>query len=138
HRRFPRPPILRQSQACPRSPDRDDLMGGPTSRAKPESAERRLAPHGMVLVEGGSYQVGSSAGERSETARAYDCDPTWLNDELERRTVQLPASCIDQSPVPNAQYLAFVEATVRRPPWLGGTVLAGLGRHPMAGVGARD
>jgi hypothetical protein len=92
----------------------------------------------MVLVEGGSYQVGSSAGERGETARAYACDPTWLNDELERRTVQLPAFWIDRSPVTNAQYLAFVEATGRRRPWVGGTFDAVRGDYPVVGVDARD
>lgn len=92
----------------------------------------------MVLVESGSFVVGSSDRERGEAALAYGCDPSWLNDELDRRAVSLPTFWIDRSPVTNAHYLAFVQATGHRRPWVGGTFASERVDHPVVGVSARD
>ena len=93
---------------------------------------------GMVFVPAGSVEIGSSRREREQAALTFGCDATWLNDELEQRAVALPAFWIDRSPVTNAEYLAFTEATGHRRPWIGGTFSPDRADHPVVGVSARD
>ena len=98
--------------------------------------------HKMVLVPAQRVVVGNSAAERQELARRFDCHPTWLNDDLPKHEVSLPAFWIDRHPVTNAQYLAFVEATGHaRPAWWGrwnGVFPAEYDDHPVVGLSGQD
>jgi formylglycine-generating enzyme required for sulfatase activity len=96
------------------------------------------AARGMVLVPAQTAVVGTSPEARGALAAGYGCDPTWLNDDLEQRQVEIPAFWIDRSPVTNAHYLAFAEATGRRRPWPGGAFPAERADHPVVGVSQRD
>jgi iron(II)-dependent oxidoreductase len=77
----------------------------------------------MVEVEAGEYEIGAPA-----TGFAYD-------NERPRHTVELAAFEIDRTPVTNAAYIAYMEATGAAPPlyWEGdaesGWVSVARGRH---------
>ena len=90
--------------------------------------------NGMIFVSKRTSVVGTSTAERAVLARSYDCDATWLNDDLAKRTVDLPAFWIDRSPVTNAEYFAFVEATGTRKPWPRGLFPVEQADHPVVGV----
>jgi formylglycine-generating enzyme required for sulfatase activity len=98
--------------------------------------------NGMLLIPARNAVVGTSAAQREELAKRFDCHPTWLGDDLTRREVQLPAFWIDRYPVSNAQYLAFVEATGHaRPSWWtrwGGVFPVEYADHPVVGVSGQD
>lgn len=92
----------------------------------------------MVLVPGAERTVGTSADERRVLAQRFNCDLTWLNDDLDRRTVRLAPFWIDRFPVSNAQYRTFVAATGARAPWLGGRFPAEAADQPVVGVTQQD
>ena len=69
--------------------------------AQPDERQR----NGMVFVAAREATVGTSQLERTELAERFDCHPTWLNDDLPRRQVDVAAFWIDREPVTNAQYL---------------------------------
>lgn len=96
----------------------------------------------MILIPTRKAMVGTSAAQREESARRFDCHPTWLGDDLPQHEVQLPAFWIDRFPVTNAQYLAFVEATGHSwPSWWGrwgGAFPTEYADHPVAGVSGQD
>ncbi|MBL7038357.1 MAG: SUMF1/EgtB/PvdO family nonheme iron enzyme [Pirellulaceae bacterium] len=98
--------------------------------------------NGMVFVAARQVTVGTSEQERAEVAKRFDCHPTWLNDDLPRRQAAVSAFWIDQHPVTNAQYLAFVEATSHaRPSWWqrwGGVFPREYANHPVAGISGID
>jgi iron(II)-dependent oxidoreductase len=96
-----------------------------------ELEERRAAPlpddPGTIRVEAGGYEIGAPM-----TGFAYD-------NERPRHTVELAAFEIDRTPVTNAAYIAYMEATGAKPPlyWEGdagsGWVSVARGRHePVA------
>jgi formylglycine-generating enzyme required for sulfatase activity len=97
--------------------------------------------NGMVLVPGGEFVVGTTNAERADLGRRFGCHPTWLNDDLPRRRVELSAFWMDRSPVTNAQYLAFCRAAERRGPawWRDGSSFpAEYADHPVVGVSGQD
>jgi formylglycine-generating enzyme required for sulfatase activity len=88
----------------------------------------------MVLVSGGELIVGTSLEERRALARRFGCDPTWLNDDLERHATRLAPFWIDRFPVSNEQYAEFAEATGAPFPWPGGQFAADAADHPVVGI----
>ena len=98
--------------------------------------------NGMLLIPARKAVVGTSAAQREELAKRFDCHPTWLGDDLTGHEVQLPAFWIDRYPVTNAQYLAFAEATGHaRPSWWarwGGVFPVEYADHPVVGVSGQD
>jgi hypothetical protein len=68
--------------------------GGRTPRVDPDPQEE----HGMIFISKRACAVGTSAAERIEMGKAYHCDPTWLDDDLQKRSVELPAFWIDREP----------------------------------------
>lgn len=103
------------------------LAAPPTNSSTPAADE-------MILVPTGERTVGTSLEERQALARRFGCDPTWLNDDLEKHSVRLPAYWIDRRPVTNGQYAAFVAATGARAPWAGGSFAPGTADHPVVDV----
>ena len=98
--------------------------------------------NGMILVPAGRSIVGTSDAERVALARRFDCHPTWLGDDLAKQEVTLAAFWIDQYPVTNTQYMAFVEAAQHpRPSWWsrwGGVYPLEYADHPVVGVSGQD
>jgi formylglycine-generating enzyme required for sulfatase activity len=90
----------------------------------------RREREGMIFISRRACTIGSSREERLRLAKQFGCDPTWLDDDMEKHTVELPAFWIDRSPVTNAQYLAFVEAQGARRPWPGSNTLLGATTAP--------
>ena len=109
------------------------VSGQAVDRAGPPPSATERA-NGMILVPGAERVVGTSLDERRELARRFDCDPTWLNDDLAKRAVHLAPFWIDRLPVSNEQYAAFFEATGARPPWPGGQFSANAADHPVVGI----
>ena len=112
-----------------------------TEVAAGDSGEVVNQQAGMVLIPAGEVPVGTTAGTRADLAERFACHPTWLNDDLPYQRVELDAFWMDRSPVTNAQYLAFCQATERRGPERWGD---GLGfpveyaEHPVVGVSGQD
>jgi formylglycine-generating enzyme required for sulfatase activity len=106
-------------------------------RARTSRTSRRENA-GMIFVARRACVIGSSAEERVELGKRYGCAAAWLDDDLNRQRVELPAYWIDRYPVTNAQYLAFVEATGARRPWPGGTFPRARADHPVVGVNGRE
>jgi len=95
--------------------------------------------NGMVQVPACEVTLGTDAQARAALAKRFDCHPTWLNDDLPKRTVKLPAFWLDRYPVTNAQYLAFVRATRHpQPSWWGSSFPGEYANHPVVGVSGKD
>ncbi len=90
--------------------------------------------NGMVFVPAAERTVGTSLEERRSLAKRFDCDPTWLNDDLDARSLQIGSFWIDRTPVTNAQYFAFVGETGARNPWPDGPYPAGFADHPVVDI----
>lgn len=67
-------------------------------------------------------------------------DPAARDDELPQQTVLLPTYRIARTPVTNAQYQVFVQATGRRAPqhWKEGRIPEGKEKHPVVYVSWQD
>jgi formylglycine-generating enzyme required for sulfatase activity len=94
----------------------------------PCGSERRPEPLlGFVLVEAGSFQMGSERFDRYE-------------DEQPVHAVELGEYYVARYPVTNAQYAAFVQASDREPPqhWDGACVVPALRHHPVVHVSWYD
>jgi formylglycine-generating enzyme required for sulfatase activity len=97
--------------------------------------------NGMVFIPAGEAVVGTTPEERASLAARFGCHPTWLNDELLRQCAKLDAFWLDRSPVTNAHYLAFCQATERRGPgwWRDGLSFPlEYADHPVVGVSGLD
>jgi formylglycine-generating enzyme required for sulfatase activity len=73
----------------------------------------------MVHVQGGPFWMGSDAADRrlaDTLSSAATRLARWLDMELSRRRLALPAFCIDRWLVTHDDYEAFVRATGRRQP----------------------
>ncbi len=123
----------------------------------------------MVAIPAGPFIAGSDAAEREAAYRldeqAYGHSRTrqwgWYDREPARRQVPLDGYCIMKTPVTNAQYRRFVEATGHTPPevtpqewrnyrlihpykrtrchaWRDGTPPAGRRNHPVVMVSYAD
>src|SRR5437764_1030654 len=88
------------------APTVDNAWAPGYSRHKHDSWERSLLD--MVFVSRRAAVIGTSADERAALAQTYDCDATWLKDEIDKQAVDQPAFWIDRSPVTNAEYCTFV------------------------------
>jgi formylglycine-generating enzyme required for sulfatase activity len=84
----------------------------------------------LILVPAGEFLMGSDP-EKDEDAFA---------DELPQHTLYLPDYYLAKTPVTNAQYAAFAEATDHKPPghWKGGKPDRGKEDHPVVYVSWRD
>ena len=90
----------------------------------------------MIRIPAGRWRVGSSGEEREALAERYGFHPSLLAGELEAKEVSLPEFFIDEYPVTNDQYAAFLQATGHMEPYdwtLRGT--ADRADHPVVGVG---
>jgi sulfatase modifying factor 1 len=66
---------------------------------------------GMVRVPAGEFLMGTSPEQRAHLKQRYGWDYEWIGDEMPQRSVDLAEYFIDRTPVTNAQFAAFVEAT---------------------------
>jgi formylglycine-generating enzyme required for sulfatase activity len=84
----------------------------------------------LILIPAGEFLMGSDP-EKDEDAFA---------DELPQHTLYLPDYYLAKTPVTNAQYAAFAEATDHKPPghWKGGKPDRGKEDHPVVYVSWRD
>jgi formylglycine-generating enzyme required for sulfatase activity len=84
----------------------------------------------LVLIPAGEFLMGS---DLAHDGRAYDA-------ELPQHSVYLPEYRIGRTPVTNAQYAAFVEATGHKPPkgWVEGKPAEGREDFPVVYVSWRD
>ena len=84
----------------------------------------------MVLIPAGEFLMGSNP---AKDRRAYD-------NELPQHTLYLPDYCIAKTPVTNAQYAAFVQATAHNLPvhWTRGKPAEGTEDHPVVYVSWLD
>jgi len=108
-------------------------------RGRSETAPRE--ENGMVLVPAAEVVVGTTPEARAALGERFACHPTWLNDDLPHRRVKLDVHWIDRSPVTNAQYLAFCQATERNGPawWRDGRDFPSeYADHPVVGVSGLD
>jgi formylglycine-generating enzyme required for sulfatase activity len=84
----------------------------------------------MVLIPAGEFTMGS------DPSPAQDA----VDDEQLQRTLYLPDYYLARTPVTNAQYAAFVQATGHHPPerWIGGQPPTGKEDHPVVYVSWHD
>lgn len=93
----------------------------------------------MIRIPAGVYRVGSSVADREELGRRYGFHPSFLGDELDAKDVELKEFFMDEYPVTNAQYAAFIAATGAPEPYdwpLHATPERA--HHPVVGVGGED
>jgi len=97
-----------------------DLRSGPWARIEPK----------MVLIPAGEFTMGSDPGS----------DPDAVDNEQPQHTLYLPDYYLAKTPVTNAQYAAFVQATGHDPPlrWEGGKPPSGKEDHPVVFVTWHD
>jgi formylglycine-generating enzyme required for sulfatase activity len=93
----------------------------------------------LVLIPAGEFLMGSPRGH-VEQIIAQGLIKGWVERALPQHRLHLPDYCIAQTPVTNAQYLAFVQATSHTTPehWKGGKPPAGKEDHPVVCVKWHD
>jgi len=116
--------LTHRKPAFPALPMRLDEVKKDRKSVKKEASEF-LSESGMVLIPSGEFIMGDDDGAR---------------DEQPQRTVLLNTYWIDQFPVTNVEYKAFVDATGhRRPPhWKSGTYQLDKKKHPVTNVSWKD
>ncbi len=139
----PTPPSLpaKPAPATPRGPGRGRLEGlilapSPQSPAPgsqpsaPSPQEGQPIEPEFVLIPAGEFLIGS---DPEKDPRAYAA-------EQPRHSLYLPDYSIGRTPVTNAQYAAFVEATGYKAPnyWEGGKPPVGKEDHPVVYVSWHD
>ncbi|MFB7742497.1 formylglycine-generating enzyme family protein [Streptomyces sp. NPDC056132] len=67
--------------------------------------------HDLVTVKSGTFLMGSSDHDLNTIAAAQHYDRAWFEDETPQRPVHLGEFLIDRTPVTNAQFAAFTQAT---------------------------
>jgi formylglycine-generating enzyme required for sulfatase activity len=84
----------------------------------------------MVLIPAGEFTMGSDPS----------LDQEVVDEEQPQRTLYLPDYYLAKTPVTNAQYAAFVQATGHHPPkhWIGGQPPTGKEDHPVVYVSWHD
>src|SRR5438046_1927245 len=93
----------------------------------------------MIHIPKTQLVVGSSDAARRKLAEQFDFHVSLLADELTEREVMVSEFWIDEYPVTNAEYAAFLQATKRNAPF-GWEQWATLDRadHPVVGVSFTD
>jgi formylglycine-generating enzyme required for sulfatase activity len=91
---------------------------------------------GMILIPAGEFLMGSDPSI-DKYARAHE---HAQDRELPQHTLYLPDYYLSKTPVTNAQYAVFVQATGHRQPehWAGGKPLRGKEDHPVVNVSWYD
>jgi len=90
---------------------------------------RRIYEPEMVLISAGEFLMGSDPS----------VDKDAHEDEQPQHTLSLPDYYMARTPVTNAQYVAFVQVTYRRPNhWEGGKPPSGKEDHPVVNVTWHD
>src|SRR5262249_46572341 len=115
------------------------LRVGPTfSRQRCAGVARSKIPS-MIRIPKTELMVGSSEAERRKLAQHFDFHQSLLADELPARKATVNEFWIDEFPVTNAEYAAFLQATKRAGPF-GWTEWATRDRadHPVVGVSFAD
>ena len=123
---FDSPSTLLQAQdsaglrRCPEFTEGTRLRTPPVKPFEPE----------MVLIPAGEFTMGS------EPSLGQDA----VDDVQPQRTLYLPDYHLAKTPVTNAQYAAFVQATGHHPPehWTGGQPPTGKEHHPVVYVSWHD
>jgi formylglycine-generating enzyme required for sulfatase activity/predicted Ser/Thr protein kinase len=87
-----------QARTEPKPAEQPTQVAG-AARAAPALPTRPTPPAGMVLIPGGTFQMGSETGDE---------------DERPIHTVEVQPFFMDQAPVTNAQFFEFLQA---RPEW---------------------
>jgi len=65
----------------------------------------------MVRIPAGPFLMGTSAEQRRYLKERYGWDYDWIGDEMPQRSVELAEYFIDRTPVTNAAFAAFVQAS---------------------------
>lgn len=133
------------------------------------TAGQTITPPAVVEIPAGAFIAGSDREEREAAYRldeqAYGHSVTrrqgWYDNERERQEITLPAYAISKTPITQAQYAVFVEATghpapdvdretwasyglihpfsrTRRFAWTNGSPPPGRERHPVVLVSSSD
>ena len=111
-----------------------------------ELARIKATPPEMVYVPGGESVMGLSKQRVAEIVGQFKLPPvmteTWFGMSEPEERVLLGPFYIDRSPVTNAQYKAFVDATHHAPPpspdWTGAEVKPGCQARPVTEVDLGD
>jgi formylglycine-generating enzyme required for sulfatase activity len=108
------------------------LLRALRARAESLGLGRHPSEPEMVLIPAGEFLMGSDPGRDKD---AFDED-----EEQPQHTLYLPDYYLARTPVTNAQYAAFVQATYRDPPehWEGGKPPEGKEDHPVVYVSWYD
>ncbi len=129
-----------QRQASPEMLETAQPLGSPSTLRQPfdgaqDSARLRTSPvkpfePEMVLVPAGEFTMG----------RNPSLDQDAMDDQQPQRTLYLPDYYLARTPVTNAQYAAFVQATGLHPPkrWPGSQPPGGKAHHPVVYVSWHD
>jgi formylglycine-generating enzyme required for sulfatase activity len=98
----------------------------PLPSAPPVVEDEQFIEPEMVLFPDGEFTMGSDPG----------LDPEAMDDEGPPHTLHLPDYYLARTPVTNAQYAAFVQATDHRQPyhWKGKKAPRGTELHPVVNV----
>jgi formylglycine-generating enzyme required for sulfatase activity len=124
----PEPEPEPEPESPPEEPEAEEARREP-ELVTPVRAPQPVEPD-MVLVPAGEFLMGS---DPEKDQRAYDA-------EQPQHRIYLPDYHIARTPVTNAQYAAFVEATGAKAPkhWVEGRPPAGKEDYPVAYVSWRD
>ncbi len=89
----------------------------------------------MVLISGGENWMGTDDTDNTDNNQR-DNTPLTSNDARPRHRVKVASFYLDKTPVTNAQYKKFCDATKIPPPpdWEGGEIPAGKSDFPVARV----
>ena len=113
------------------------------------TSSQALAPAGMVSIPGAEFEFSVSGVEvEGQTWDGLDVQYPWETSARRghRRRITLAPYFIDRTPVTNAQYLAFMQATAYAPrdatnflrDWKGGAPPPGWSDRPVTWVGIED
>ena len=134
-----------KAKAEPVDPRREDVLSviQPEAVAPAEGAPREELPKSfepeLIRIPAGEFLMGSTQ-EQVEQLIAQGLTKEWAEWELPQHPVYVPDYHIAKTPVTNAQYLAFVQATGQQPPqhWKKGKPPKGKKDHPVVGVTWHD
>ncbi|GAB4529320.1 MAG: hypothetical protein Kow0063_06290 [Anaerolineae bacterium] len=121
-----------EPEPAPPAPARaaEKVSGKPGPAPKPAARVPQPLEPELVLIPAGEFLMGS---DPEKDGRAYE-------DEQPQHRVYLPDYHIGRTPVTNAQYAVFVEASGYKPPrhWVDGKLPAGREDYPVAYVSWDD